>query len=84
MIDARSDAGEAVPANENSPKKPGIASATIVALAVHYSGQTPSTRRWTCTCRPSSALAALGDYHLKERASSSARPDTEVGGRRPS
>jgi len=57
MIDARSDAGEAVPANENSPKKPEIAPATIVALAVHYSGQTPSTRRWTCTCRPSSALA---------------------------
>jgi hypothetical protein len=25
-----------------------------------------------------SALAALGDYHMKERASSNARPDTEV------
>jgi hypothetical protein len=66
MIDAKSDAGEGIPANENSPKKPEVAPATIVALAAHY-GQTPSTRRWTCTCRPSSAHVALGDYHMKER-----------------
>lgn len=68
MIDAKSAAGEAMPANEKTPRKPEVTPATIVELATHYNGQVDAYNEamdrhvQTLTA---SALAALGDYRMR-------------------
>lgn len=68
MIDAKSAAGEAMPASEKTPKKPEITPATVAELAVHYNGQVDAYNAamdlhvQTLTA---SAASALGNYRMR-------------------